>query len=332
MKASKLVDVLKTLIAKQINVCVIGSPGLGKTSVVRQVAKDIGYDVIEKHLPTMLVEDFGIPYIDANGTTFSYRMPEWYPYEGKPNLAEKGILFFDDRNQANADIQKVLANIQQARTLHGVPLAKGWTVISTGNKSTDRAGANRILSHLSDREIAIEFDADLNDSCQWALANGVHPAVVAFWRFRPDNMYKFDPNQDKNPTMRSWTEGISPLIGTLEKSVELEVFKGRIGEAAATEFSAFLGIYESLPNIDMLLMKPDTAEVPKKGNVLYAVAAAIAHRANKDNIDKVLTYSRRMPQEFSVMVVSDILSRDQSLATTKPLMEWFSSKESDILV
>ncbi|MEI2421780.1 hypothetical protein V6O07_16000, partial [Arthrospira platensis SPKY2] len=110
------------------------------------MARDLGLPIIEKHMPTMLVEDFGIPYPDAQGNGFSYKLPDWYPYKGKPGTEAGGILLFDDRNQANADLQKVLANIQQARNLHGVPLADGWSVVSTGNRQSDRAGANRVLS------------------------------------------------------------------------------------------------------------------------------------------------------------------------------------------
>ena len=75
------------------------------------------------------------------------------------------------RSQANGDLQKVLANICQARTLHGVPMPDGWMVVSTGNKQADRAGANRVLSHLRNRETVIDFDTHLDDWTQWALDN-----------------------------------------------------------------------------------------------------------------------------------------------------------------
>ena len=77
-------------------------------------------------------------------------------------------------------IQKVLANICQARNLHGVPLADGWMVASTGNRQSDRAGANRVLSHLRNRETVVEFETHLDDWCSWAIDHNVKPEVISF--------------------------------------------------------------------------------------------------------------------------------------------------------
>lgn len=317
MKPSLIAQVLPSLIKERRPVCITGAPGGGKTSIVHQVAKAHNLAIIEKHLPTMLVEDFGIPWPSAEGQEFAYKLPDWYPYAGKPGLPEFGILLFDDRNQANQDLQKVLANIQQARTLHGVPLAEGWSVVSTGNRQADRAGANRILSHLADREFEIEYETNLDDWCDWALRNGVSHVVVSYVRFKPNMLHNFDPNRDKNPTPRSWAEGVSAVYGRVPAEVELELYKGRVGEAAAIEFKAFSDMYRQLPSPDAIMLNPETHEVPAKGNVLYALAGALAHRATKDNFERVITYARRMPAEFLALLLKDALSRDASLATTK---------------
>ena len=142
MRATLLKSTLSALIPAGRSVAIEGAPGGGKTTIVHEVAESLGLPIVERHMPTMLVEDFGIPYPTDNG--FEYKLPDWFPHKGKAGTENGGVLLFDDRNQANADLQKVLANIQQARTLHGVPLADGWTVISTGNRQSDRAGANRI--------------------------------------------------------------------------------------------------------------------------------------------------------------------------------------------
>ena len=151
MRATLMKETVKALFPQQRTLCIEGSPGGGKTTIVHEVADDLGVECRELHMPTMLVEDFGILYPDKEDSdNLTYRLPEWFPQEGK--APDKGILLFDDRNQAGADLQKVLANICQARTLHGHKLPDGWQVISTGNRQKDRAGANRVLSHLRNRE------------------------------------------------------------------------------------------------------------------------------------------------------------------------------------
>ena len=195
--------------------CIEGPPGGGKTTIVHEAGEDLGVPVIEQHLPTMLVEDFGIPDIMSSDDKqkFCYRMPHWFPIKGK--APERGILLFDDRNQGGNDLQKVLANIQQARTLHGVPMPDRWMVISTGNRQVDRAGANRVLGHLRNRESVYELETQLDDSTQWMIAHNVRAEVISFLRFRPNLLHDYDPQRDSNPTPRSWVEGISDVLGTV---------------------------------------------------------------------------------------------------------------------
>ena len=330
MRATLLKDTLSSLISIGRSVAIEGAPGGGKTSIVHQVARDLGLPIIEKHMPTMLVEDFGIPYPDAAGTSFSYKLPDWFPYKGKAGTDGGGILCFDDRNQANADLQKVLANIQQARNLHGVPLADGWSVVSTGNRQSDRAGANRVLSHLRNRETVLEFETHLDDSTQWMIDNDVNPMVIAFTRFRPHLLHDFDPQRDVNPTPRSWVEGVSAVLGRVPAAAEYECFKGAVGEGAAAEFVGFVRIYRKLPNPDAILMNPDTADVPTDPATLYALSGALADRATEANLERVVTYVGRMPAEFSVLSISHAVRKPPGLANTQAFTRW-SVAHQDVL-
>ena len=116
MRAELVVQTLKDLWSIKRATILTGPPGGGKTTIVEQVAELLGVRFIHKHIPTMLVEDFGIPFPSADSNTFDYRLPEWFPREATDPDFE-GILCFDDRSQASADLQKVIANIQQAREL-----------------------------------------------------------------------------------------------------------------------------------------------------------------------------------------------------------------------
>lgn len=330
MRASLLKSTLTGLIKLGRSVAIEGPPGGGKTSIVHQVGEQLGLPVIEKHMPTMLVEDFGIPYPDALGSSFSYKLPDWYPYKGKAGTESGGILLFDDRNQANADLQKVLANIQQARNLHGVPLAEGWSVVSTGNRQSDRAGANRVLSHLRNRETVLEFETHLDDSTTWMINNNVRPEVISFIRFRPNLLHDFDPQRDVNPTPRSWVEGVSAILDQVPAEAEYECFKGAVGEGAAAEFTGFMRIFRKLPNPDAVLMNPDAADVPTDPATLYALSGALAQRASTSNIDRLTTYLDRVPAEFSVLAMSYALRKSPELANTAAFTRW-AVKHNDVL-
>jgi len=323
MKASLLKDTLKALHPQLRTVAVEGAPGGGKTSIVQQVARELGIHYIEKHMPTMLVEDFGVPDMMASGDSFAYKLPDWFPAKGsKYDDGKGGILCFDDRNQANADLQKVLANICQARNLHGVQIADGWQVISTGNRQSDRAGANRVLSHLRNRETVIELDTDYHESMRWMVDNGTAPEVRAYLSFKPAMLHNFDPQQDSNPSPRSWHEGVSAVLRVVPLEAEYECFKGAVGEGAAAEFKGFMEVYRQLPNPDNVILHPDTADVPTDPATLYALSGALAERATETNFSRVIKYTGRMPPEFSVLTVSFATRKNAELANTDAFNRW----------
>lgn len=321
-------------------VSITGAPGGGKTSTIQAVAAKLAgtekyhkvgvcrvygentFGYIEKHMPTMLVEDFGIPDVMSGTTSFGYKIPDWFPADYRDDLPERGILCFDDRNQCGAELQKVLANVEQARNLHGVNLKDGWMVVTTGNRQKDRAGANKILSHLSDRETEYEYETHLDDWTKWAIDNNVTPELISFVRFKPSMLHDFDPQRDKNPTPRSWVEGVSQMIGVVPAEAEYETFKGAVGEGPAAEFTGFLRIWRKLPNPDAILLNPTSAEVPKEPSTLYALAGSLASKATVANLDRVVTYVERMPPEFSVLSISLACRRDPALASTAAFAKW----------
>jgi hypothetical protein len=327
MRATLLKETIKDLFPKRRTVCIEGAPGGGKTSIVHEVAEELGVPCIERHMPTMLVEDFGVLYPEGDAA-LRYRIPEWFPVKGK--APEHGILLFDDRNQAGADLQKVLANICQARNLHGVPMPDGWMVVSTGNRQTDRAGANRVLSHLRNRETVVELETHLDDSTQWMIDHDVKPEVISFLRFRPGLLHEFDPQRDQNPTPRSWVEGVSDVLGVVPPAAEYECFKGAVGEGAAAEFTGFLRIFRKLPSPDAVLLNPTTSEVPSDPATLYALSGALSHRASTGNLERLCAYLERMPGEFSVLCMSTALRREPDLANTQAFTQW-SIKHQNVL-
>ena len=327
MKPTLLVQTVKALFPITRTVCIEGPPGGGKTTIVRQVAKELGVPCIERHMPTMLVEDFGILF-PGDGDMLHYRLPEWFPVAGR--APEQGVLLFDDRNQAGHDLQKVMANICQARTLHGFPLPPGWMVISTGNRQSDRAGSNRVLSHLRNRETVLELETHLDDWTGWALDNHVKPEVISFIRFRPDALHDFDPQKEQNPSPRAWVEGVSNVLGVVAPEAEYECFKGAVGEGRAAEFVGFLKIFRKLPNVDAVILVPDTAVVPDDLMTCYAMAGALASRATATNFDRIVRYLSRMPAEFSVLAMSIVVRKQPELSNTQTFVRW-SVDHKDVL-
>ena len=318
IRPSQLQDLIKSLFPLRRTLCIEGPPGGGKTSIVKTATVALGVQYIERHMPTMLVEDFGIP-VPTSGI-LRYQLPDWFPTD--PNSS--GILCFDDRNQASPDLQKVLANICQARNLHGTPLPPGWMVISTGNRQSDRAGSNRVLSHLRNRETVVSLATSTDDWVLWARANDIRPELISFIQFKPALLHAFDANKDANPTPRSWAEGVSAILGKVPKELEYPCFVGAVGEGAATEFYAYLKIYRELPDVNQILANPDTADIPTSPSILYALTGALSSCVNARNIEQVMKYASRMPGEFGTLLVMGFLGnpKTETFRSHPALTKW----------
>lgn len=336
MKPSTLIATLPSLILAGRPVMVEGSPGLGKTRIPEQIiAKDdrfAGWGLVIKHAPTMQPEDLGLPAITADRKSHTFTRPDWWPVVGDDSSPEHGLIVIDEAPQADNSVQKTLANMVQERELHGHKMKPGWTFLMTGNRQADRAGANRILSHLRDRMITVELEPNLDDWCAWAVSTGVEPAIVSFLRFKPNMLCNFDPQREINATPRGWAEKVNDIIGNVPAESEFECLKGAVGEGPAAEFNGYLKIVRKLEDPDKVIANPEKAKVPDEPSVLFAMAGAIAYRATPENFENVMTYAKRLPPEFMVLTVRDACQRDPALHRHPSFTKWASKEGAKVLL
>lgn len=199
-----------------------------------------------------------------------------------------------------------------ARRVNGHVLPDCVTFVAATNRRTDRAGVSGILEPVKSRFATIvELQPTLDDWCHWALGNGLPVELVAFLRFRPDLLHAFSASADltNSPSPRTWHSVAKLMKIGLPKELEYPAFAGAVGEGAATELVAFLRVFRELPNIDAILLNPDSQEVPSQPSVLYATSASLASRANETNFGRVARYCERMLDagfgEFGAMLIRD---------------------------
>lgn len=333
MKPSELKILIKSRFQANIRraLLVEGAPGCGKTQIPEQVAQECNEGFMKLHCPMMPPEDFGIPVVSTarDNVTFIVSSDK-FPLEGS-KCPERGILLLDEIAQADNALQKVLANLIQEREIHGRRIKDGWTIICTGNRITDRAGANRLLSHLRNKLTTITLDVSLDDWTQWALANGVPIELIGFFQMRPDLLNTFDPKQLINATPRSWTEGVGKMLGVVSPEHELEVFSGDVGEGPAAEFCGYMKVYRKLPSPNAIIINPLTTEVPTEPSICYALCGALARKTTPDNFGRIMQYVNRMAPEFAVLFVKDCLRRDQNLANNSDFIAWSTGKGAALL-
>jgi hypothetical protein len=292
-----------------------GPAGVGKSDTVRQAALVLG-----QSSTAFQVWDFRAALRDAvdlmglpgavDGQTF-YNLPA-----GLPRAGSVGLLFLDEINSARPDTQGALYQLMLDRRVGDYELPSGVQIVAAGNRANDRGIVHRMPDPLVNRLIHVEFEADLTDWCQWAMGANVRPEVIAFLRTRSELLNDHDPARKSIAfaTPRAWAS--VSLILDRASPIEAGLIKGTVGDGAAGEFLEFLSLYRQMVSPDQILLNPGSADVPVNSSILYALAMALARRADLRNFDRVMTYAARMPQEYESALVAEAARLKPELTST----------------
>lgn len=309
---------------------ILGAPGGGKSALARDITRSLGIspeDTVEFNASLREPTDvLGLPI--TNGDHSRWLPPEefWQLRKGQGRKA----LILEELSDANTPMQNALCRVIYDRHAGQLELSDGLFIIATGNRTEDKSGANRIVSKLGNRTRKFDFIENLDDWCEWALEHGVRTDLIQFLRFRPGLLSDFKPDRFANPTPRSW-ERVNLIPDSLPRDLYFDNAAGEVGEGAAAEYTGFKRIYESLPNIDTVLLDPKKAEVPSDPAVRFAITGALAHRASGDNFDRVAMYLNRLPPEFGVMGVKDAIKLCPDIKKTRAFIDW-ATKNSEVLM
>lgn len=314
LRPSQLAALLASTIRAQLPVLIIGGPGTAKTSIVEQATAAADNDIVISHPAVADPTDAkGFPWIEKGKATF-------VPFGETLRVLESKkptVWFMDDLGQAPPAVQASFMPWLLARQVGGRKLPDHVTIIAATNRRTDRAGVSGILEPVKSRFATIvELEPELNEWCQWAMQQAfMPPELIAFLRFVPDKLNQFVPSADliNCPSPRTWASAGRILSLGLPSELEQKALTGAVGEGAATELMAYLLMYRALPNIDSILMDPDSGTIPTQVSVLYAVSTALAARANVTNFARVVKYVQRLVDaghgDFAALTVRDACRR-----------------------
>lgn len=303
-------------------VLILGAPGCGKTDISHALADhfELPRDRVLLFRPSLRdpVDLMGVPSVNSGSTKFNPPAELLQFAEG----TGKGLIIWDELPQAVTQMQNAIAGCLLDRVLGDLRLDPEVMQVATGNRTTDKAGANRIVSQLGNRVMHLELDVHLDDWCKWAFTHDIDPLLIAFVRLRPDMLNDFDPSRLSNPTPRSWALVSKSADPSLPRDLFYESVAGLVGQGPAAEYVGFRDMAAKMPNIDAILMNPSSADIPDEVGVKYAVCSAIAARTTMDNFGRAMEYLERMPVEFSTMVIKDCMIKNPEVTNTKAFTRW----------
>lgn len=344
MKISALTDKILT---KQFNsgrpLCLRGGTGVSKTARIIAYAKKMELGLVIENLTSSEGPDakgFLIPTKTSEGPVSMYSKPDWLR-RIEAQIAEgntQGILMLDEWLSTDHLVQKAFAPLLSEGRVGDWEIPEGWVVWATGNRVSDKAGANRMLAHVGNRMCVVDVTPDLDPWTKWAIENGIHALYIAYAQARPGVVFNDSPT--KNPEEQQMTPRSFEYChdfhtgGAVSKDLKLDMddatqsmIAGYIGAPAMADLFAFLRTVDELPTIQEILADPLGAKLPSMGRLdaQFAAVGMVIHHADAENIDPLFTYVCRLNKEVQASAAKQLIDKTKgSLLNSRALGKWIS--------
>ncbi len=319
-----------------------GAPGVGKSQLVRQVAREIEERTGKKTCVTDVrlllfnpIDLRGIPTANAEKTLAVWLKPKIFNMDESSDVVN--ILFLDEISSAPQSVQAAAYQITLDRVIGEHKLPENCIVVCAGNRVIDKSVAYKMPRALANRLLHIEVEANFESWKKWAIKNSINEKVLGFLSFRQSYLYEKELSSDSLAftTPRSW-EMVSNVLNNVSGDVSrvYELIVGLVGVGVAVEFRSWCNIYSELPSV-VNIFKGKDEPVPTQTDRLYALTASMIDyaRVNKDNLSEIensVKYATKMPPDFATVLLSGYQSIDKDftkkLLTLPSFIKWFDTK------
>lgn len=355
---------------------IVGAPGMGKTDAVDAFCEDMSKRTRKPFgLVTAILS--GKDPVDMRGVLIPMKhpktgeaivrgtVPDIWPSEfnvevfvngEKLNKEESidhikangvpanGILFADEFSQADLDIQKVFAQVLLDRRMGEHVLLDGWGCFVAGNRSEDRAGVVKTLSHVQNRMCQIEVVPDYEAWQAWAFQKAIHPLIISFAKAHAGDVFRLSVPKEPGPycTPRSLVM-CANLLETMrtpkmndhqlpDDHIATEIASGYMGEGVAPKFMSHLRLANDLPDVDDVIKAPMKAKVPERLDAKFVMSTSLSAHANTAaKLKPILQYMQRIDQELQVLFVQSVVKRSPAALTTPEFSQWVQKNQKLVM-
>lgn len=257
-----------------------GPPGVGKSDIVHQIAKEMNAHVVDVRLSLWEPTDIkGIPYYDSGTGRMAWAPPAELPDAAMAEEFENIVLFLDELNGAPPAVQAAAYQLILNRRVGAYQLPDNVFIVAAGNRESDRGVAYRMPSPLANRFVHLEMRADFNDWFEWSTDNNIHQDVVGFLSMHKAELYSFDPRGDTRSfaTPRSWSFVSDLLDDDLDHETLTNLVSGSVGEGVALKFMAHRRHASKMPSAESVLNGSVTTIETEEISAMYSLAIALCY-------------------------------------------------------
>ena len=251
-------------VERQRPILMIGPPGIGKTAIMEQVARECGINLVSYTITHHTRQSaIGLPFISKRtygGQEYSvteYTMSEIIAsvYDQiEASGVKEGILFLDEINCVSETLAPTMLQFLQYKTFgpHRVP--DGFLIVTAGNPPQYNRSVRDFDIVTLDRMKKIVIEEDYQAWKDYAYRMGIHGSVMAYLEIRRDHFYSIRTEIDDRyfVTARGW-EDLSRVIAVYEK-MEIPVTENLVLQyiqdpEIARHFAAYYDLYNKYRNV-----------------------------------------------------------------------------------
>lgn len=316
------------------------SPGLGKSSLVKQIAKDFNLKVIDLRLSQCTPEDLmGLPMRNANGKA-EFVPFAMFPMENDPLPEGKAgwILFLDEFTSAPKMVQAAAYKPVLDHEIGMQKLHPNCFIVCAGNLMTDRAIVTQTGTAMQSRLVHMEMAVSHPDFMEHATKENFDYRVRGFLEFSPSSLHAFKPDhQDKTfACPRTWEFASKLIKGKAFPQVNLKLLAGALSEGMATSFYTFLEEYEKIPSMEAILRDPQTVSIPHELSTRFAIISMMVDRFKESVFSDLAPFIKRFTPEFQVIYFRGVVRQHPKfrrnpdyIKATHHLLKFLNDEEVD---
>ena len=274
---------------KQRPVFLWGPPGIGKSEVVADIARELGGCMIDLRLGQMDPTDIrGIPFFNKDNGKMDWAPPVELPDEDLASQHPVVVLFLDEMNSAPPAVQAAAYQLILNRRVGKYVLPDNVVMVAAGNRDSDKGVTYRMPTPLANRFVHLEMRSDFAAWQEWAVLHNIHKDVVGYITFAKQDLYDFDAKSASRAfaTPRSWSF-VSALLEDedTDENTITDLIAGTVGEGLAVKFMAHRKVSGRMPDpADILKGKVKELDV-KEVSAMYSLVISMCYEL-KDAVER----------------------------------------------
>lgn len=244
---------------RQRPILLMGPPGIGKTQIMEQIAKEckiglVAYTITHHTrqsavgLPFIREKMYGGREYSATEYTMSEIIASIYEKMETTGIKE-GILFIDEINCVSETLAPTMLEFLQCKTFGNQAVPQGWIIVAAGNPPEYNKSVRDFDIVTLDRIRKIDVEENYEAWKEYAYRAEIHPAIMAYLEIRRDYFYRIETTVDGKAfaTARGW-EDLSEFLKACEilgKRADRDVVHQYIQHwKIAKDFANYLELYE----------------------------------------------------------------------------------------